>query len=244
MKKDEIEVFDNYKVVKHNDLINEKPEEPYSLNQLKLICHLISHIKPTDTNFETKKVLIKELGFNSIEHGSNYGKITSEFLQLLKKPFQIPNDGGYANWFSYMKYSEGVIEYAFDERLKPFLLNLKDNFNSYQLKNILSLKSVYSIRMYELLNQYKVIGKRNIELKELRELLNISRGYKNNDIAKLLDNIKEELTLKTDLTFDYKAIKEIREFKSFEFEIKYNKKNRQVNSISLKDKLKNIKIED
>ena len=74
--------------------------------------------------------------------------------------------------------------------------------------------------------------------------LNISRGYKNNDIAKLLDNIKEELTLKTDLTFDYKAIKEIREFKSFEFEIKYNKKNKQVNSISLKDKLKNIKIED
>ncbi len=34
---------ENYKVVKHNDLVNEKPNEPYTLNQLKLICHLISY---------------------------------------------------------------------------------------------------------------------------------------------------------------------------------------------------------
>ena len=226
---------ENYKVVKHNDLVNEKPDEPYTLNQLKLICHLISHIKPTDTNFETKEVQIKDLNFDSID-SYNYSRFKSEILELLKKPFQIPNDGGYTNWFSYLKYENGLIVYRFDPALKPFLLNLKDNFTSYQLKNILSLKSVYSIKIYEFLNQYKVIGKRTMEIKELRNLLNISKGYRNNDIIKLLENAKEELTTKTDLTFDFKPIKKSREFIAFEFDIKSNNKTRK---LSLKN-FKNI----
>ncbi len=53
----------------------------------------------------------------------------------------------------------------------------------------------------------KVIGKRTMEIKELRILLNISKGYRNNDIIKLLENAKEELTIKTDLTFDFEVFK-------------------------------------
>ena len=240
---------EDYKVVKHNDLVNEKPKDPYTLNQLKLICHLISHIKPTDTNFETKEVSLRELGFDSIENGCNYGIFKSEILELLKKPFQIPNDGGYTNWFTYLRYENGVIEYKFESLLKPYLLNLKDNFTSYQLKNILSLKSAYSIRMYELLNQYKVIGRRTIEIEELRNLLNIPQGYLNKDIVKLIKNTLKELTIKTDLTFDFEIIKDRRKFKSFEFTIQHNKKENLLSecnkqsiackkSLSVKDKLK------
>lgn len=123
---------EEYKVVKHNDLVNEKPDQPYTLNQLKLICHLISHIKPTDTNFETKEVLLSELGFDSID-SYNYSRFKSEILELLKKPFELPTKY-WVNWFSTLSYKEGVIEYAFDERLKPYLLNLKNNFTSYQLR--------------------------------------------------------------------------------------------------------------
>ena len=68
---------EDYKVVKNNDLVNEKPKDPYTLNQLKLICHLISHIKPTDTNFETKEVLLSELGFDSID-SYNYSRFKNE----------------------------------------------------------------------------------------------------------------------------------------------------------------------
>ena len=45
---------EDYKVVKHNFLINAKSKYKYSLNELKLICHLIANILPTDTNLETK----------------------------------------------------------------------------------------------------------------------------------------------------------------------------------------------
>ena len=98
--------------------------------------------------------------------------------------------------------------------------------------------------MYELLNQYKVIGKRTIEIEELKTLLNIPDSYKNNDISRLIKSIKKELTSKSDLTFDFEVIKESRQFKSFEFTIKYNKKeNLEANKIlNVKDKIKSLKI--
>ena len=167
----------------------------------------------------------------------------------MSNPFRLPNNENqkkktWVNWFSSFSYEEGIIEYKFDPLLKPFLLQLKDTFTTYQLKNILSLKSIYSIRMYELLNQYKVIGKRTIEIEELKTLLNIPDSYKNNDISRLIKSIKKELTSKSDLTFDFEVIKESRQFKSFEFTIKYNKKeNLEANKIlNVKDKIKSLKI--
>ena len=229
----------NFLVVKHNSLINFKTKTSYTLNQLKLVCYLISNIKPEDKGFQLKRICIKDLGLSSID-SKNHKKLSGEFLDLMCNPFKLPDKKTWVSWFSSFSYEEGVIEYKFDPLLKPFLLQLKNNFATYQLKNILSLKSAYSIRMYELLNQYKVIGKRTIEIEELKLLLNIPDSYRNNDILKLLEKIKKELTSKTDLTFDFEAIKESRQFKSFEFTIQHNKKENK--SLSVKDKLKTLKI--
>ena len=225
---------ENYKVVKHNSLINAESKFPYTLNQAKLICHLISNIKPNEDDFETKAVSLRELGFVG-ENSENYTYFKEEFLKLLEMPFQIPGTKWWTNWFSSLSYDNGGIEYRFDPLLKPFLLNLKDNFSSYQLKNILLLKSAYSIKIYELLNQYKVVGKRTIEIKDLRILLNLSRGYKNPNITNLLKEIQEELTTKTDLTFDFKPIKKSREFIAFEFDIKSNNKTKKLFLKNLKN---------
>ncbi|MFY9100391.1 replication initiation protein [Aliarcobacter cryaerophilus] len=233
----------NFLVVKHNSLINFKTKTSYTLNQLKLVCYLVSNIKPEDKGFKLKRICIKDLGLSAID-SKNHKKLSGEFLELMCNPFKLPDKKTWVNWFSSFSYEEGIIEYKFDPLLKPFLLQLKDNFATYQLKNILSLKSTYSIRMYELLNQYKVIGKRTIEIEELKTLLNIPDSYKNNDISRLIKSIKKELTSKTDLTFDFDVIKESRQFKSFEFTIKYNKKeNLEANKIlNVKDKIKSLKI--
>lgn len=53
----------------------------------------------------------------------------------------------------------------------PYLLQLKERFTRYELKNILYFKNKYSIRIYELLKQYEKIGKREINIKELRGYL-------------------------------------------------------------------------
>jgi plasmid replication initiation protein len=82
-------------------------------------------------------------------------------------------------WVSSVKYydNEGVVHIAFDPALKPYLLQLKSRFKPYQLRNVISLNSFYSIRIYELLKQYENIGNRTFEINELREMLVLSRYY-------------------------------------------------------------------
>ena len=71
---------EEYEVVKHNNLINIKSKFPYTLNQLKLICHLVSNIKPTDENLKPTKVNIIDLNFEMIEKGNNYSLLKDDLL--------------------------------------------------------------------------------------------------------------------------------------------------------------------
>lgn len=227
---------EDYLVVKHNSLINSKSDYLYTTNQLKLICHLISHIKPNETEFEAKSVSLRDLGFVGVNN-YNYTRFKNEFVNLLKMPFQLPDKKGWMNWFSYLSYDNGVIEYRFDPMLIPYLLDLKDNFTTYQLKNVLLLQSAYNIKLYELLTQYKVIGHRNIELDELREYLNIPSSYQNKDVIKLIQKLQKELEEKTDIHFTFEVVKLRQKFHSLEFVIKKDKK-----VISFRENLKSLKI--
>lgn len=54
----------------------------------------------------------------------------------------------------------------------PYLTQLKGQFTKYQLKNIAYFNSVHSIRIYELITQYRSVGNREISVEELKN------GYK------------------------------------------------------------------
>ena len=214
---------EEYMVVKHNSLINARSDLIYTSNQLKLICHLIAHIKPTDTNFETKEVSLRELGFVG-KDSYNYTRFKEEFLQLLTMPFQLPGTKGWTNWFSYLEYENGVIIYRFDPALKPFLLNLKGNFTEYYLSNVMNLKSNYAILTFELLAQARNQGYRNITIKEYRELLKIPDSYLNADILRLLKKVQKEIRERTNLQFNFAMKKMGKPFHSINFVLLNNKK--------------------
>lgn len=218
MKKEE-----DYKVVKHNSLVNAKGKYQYSVNQLKLVCHLIANIKLDEEDFETKYIALKELGFVG-ENSENYTYFKEEFVRLLEMPFKIPNSKYWGNWFSALAFENGVIEYRFDPALKPFLLNLKENFTSYHLSNVMNLKSNYAILTFELLAQARNQGYRNITIKEYRELLKIPDSYLNADILRLIKKVQKEIRDRTNLQFDFAFKKMGKAFHSINFVVKNNKK--------------------
>ena len=218
MKKEE-----DYKVSKHNSLVNAKGKYQYSVNQLKLICHLIANIKPDEEDFETKYIALKELGFVG-ENSENYTYFKEEFVRLLEMPFKIPNSKYWVNWFSALAFENGVIEYRFDPALKPFLLNLKENFTSYHLSNVMNLKSNYAILTFELLSQSRDIGYRNITIKEYRELLKIPDSYLNADVLRLLKKVQKEIRERTNLQFNFAMKKMGKPFHSINFVLLNNKK--------------------
>ena len=232
-------LIEDYKVVKHNFLINAKSTYKYTLNELKLISHLIANILPSDTNLEIKKVSIRELNF-IVTDSNNYSKIGKELEKLKIKIIKLPN-GYEVNWFSCLKYENGFIEYSFDTRLKEFLLNLNSNFTSYYLTNVLNLKSAYSIRIFELLFQLKDKGYRTIFLNDLRECLGIPISYSNKDIRRLIQNVQKDLQLHTTIQFEFKIVKKGRVFHKVEFIIKNNKKVKGVSYCVANNKTTTIK---
>lgn len=96
-------------------------------------------------------------------------------------------------------------------------------FTRYLLKQTARMKSVYSVRMYELLVQWKKAKKTPIiELEILREQLGIEKNeYKlMSDFKKRILNVaKSEINEKSDLDIEYYQIKDGKKIIGFEFTV-------------------------
>jgi len=143
---------------------------------------------------------------------------------------------------------QGVIIFKVEEDIKPYMLDLTNNFTQYYFENIARLKSSYSIRIYELLKQYENIGKRKITILELRNFLNITE-----DKYKLIKDFKKytilvaqkELKEKTDILFEFEEIKTGRKITDIIFFIFKNKKTTPINSSKVEDiKIEKIELEE
>jgi plasmid replication initiation protein len=198
----------------------------YKLNplSLKFITTLITGIKQSDNINEV--YIFKVTDFQELmklKRKDLYWAVKEALKELLEKPLYIPkgdeNDNSFLmlNWVASAEYKEGegIIEFEISNKLRPYLLEAKEKFLKYQLKNILSLKGSYTIRLYEILKDFLEMNKRYekkaeliISVEELREMLEIPRSYRLNDIKRfILNKAKEELKKHTDITFDYEEIK-------------------------------------
>jgi plasmid replication initiation protein len=134
-------------------------------------------------------------------------------------------------WLSYVAYneSEGTIDIRFDPFLRPYLLELKREFTSYKLENVVQLKSTYAIRIYELLKQYEKIKERTFLLNDLRKLLGAEEIYPayGNFKQRVLVPAQKELKNKTDISFDLEEIKTGRRVTKVKFIIQSGKQNKE-----------------
>ncbi|PPK57331.1 replication initiator protein [Malaciobacter marinus] len=209
----------DYIVRKHNHLVNSSREKAYSPLELKLIAKVISLVTPDYKNLLTERIYLRDLEFISNEtKNHNYYKKIFEILSDTN--FFLPC-GGKVKWFSYLNIHDGFIEYAFNESLKDYIVQLNSNNRQYYLSNILALNSRYSIHIYELLNQMRDKKGREVFIEDLIKVLNIPASYNITNIAKkVLDTAKEELEEKTDLSFEYSFIKQGRKISKVKFAIK------------------------
>ena len=219
----------NYLVTKANTLITANYD--LSLQEQKLILTLASMVQPTDEEFKEYEFKIKDfMELLGIETQTKYTEIPKITKELMKKVFEIREgkDIIQLSWLSSARYKtgEGLVILKFDSSLKPYMLQLKELYTSYKLENILSLKSKYSLRLFELLksNEYKKIW--NIELEELKKLLgateksySIYQNVKNRIILQAQKELKE----KTDISFDFEEVKTGRKVTALKFYIHQNK---------------------
>jgi plasmid replication initiation protein len=222
----------NYVVKKSNYFIMNCSYD-LSLEEQKLILTLASMVQPNDEDFKPYKFKIADfmelLGVDTKTKYTEVPKITKE---LMKKVFEIEEDDTLIQtaWLSSATYKKGsgMVEIEFSPKLKPYMLKLNGLFTQYKLANILSMKSKYSPRIYEILkcNEFKQQGYIEIEVEELRKLLKADNVYpKYNDFKRyILERTQKELKKISDISFDFEETKTGRKVTSIKFFIKSNKK--------------------
>lgn len=126
-----------------------------------------------------------------------------------------------ARWVSAVTYVEGagLIKLQFGGVIVPYITRLEGEFTSYKIKSIAKMTSTYAIRLYELLMQWKDVGKRSVDLDELKNMLGVSKEYPAlfNFKARVLDVAVSQVNQFSDLDVRYENVKFGRKVTGFTF---------------------------
>ncbi len=153
------------------------------LNEQRLILYVMSQIKKGDVDFKLCRIKAKDFAdFFQIEQSNVYQLLKDASDSLTKKniTFEDPDNKKnykYISWVASAEYVDGVLEIELSDKLKPYLLELKDNFTQFSISDIIKFKSLYSIRLYQLFMQYKKIGSRYYSVSELKKVLAVDTKY-------------------------------------------------------------------
>ena len=213
-------------VVKHNSLIRSRYD--YTLAELRLVITIASMIEAEDEDFREYAVPAREYAELMKADAHNVRKAVKELgKMLLSKPLEIPRpNGGFAvvNWFSWYEYEDGLIKCSFHPKLKPYLLQLKEQFTKYNLENILRFKSAYSIRIYEIAKSWEARGEFSYPVEELKEIIGAAKKYTAYYDFKryVLERSLKEINSLSDIRLSFKEKKLGRKITDLVFQVKPN----------------------
>ena len=131
-----------------------------------------------------------------------------------------------SRWVQTVVYAEngGYIAIKFSDDVMPLITKLEKHFTSYELEQVKDLTSIYAIRLYEMLVQWRGNGKTpQIKLNELREKLGIIEGeyeQMTNFKTKVLNQAISQINKHTDITATYEQHKAGRIITGFTFSFK------------------------
>jgi plasmid replication initiation protein len=214
-------------VVKANSLL----ESCYKLNLNEQRCLLmaISKVDSKQSLEENREFTIEASKFGeafNINNDKSFQALFKAVKMLNRKPLQLSADNPEEyTWFKKVTYvrGEGHIKYIFNDLLAPFLtLFKKGEFAQFNLNSITNFKSVYGIRIFEMLNQWKKTGYVILEIENLKKRLMI----KPNQYAKFSDFRKFCIE---------KAMKDINDHSPFQIDnIEYTKRGKTVSHVAFK----------
>jgi plasmid replication initiation protein len=237
-------------VVSSNDLVRAKYS--YTLWEKRVFLYMVSQLKRDQTEFPMMRIAIRDLmRFYGTFGKGEYSVIRSVPENIIKKPFYIPyvTPDGERRWLFMSvisagtqpdmgeKREESYIELQFNPVLAPHLMDLRERFTRYNIRNISELQSVYSIRMFEFIkeNEFKKDGF-EISVDDLKEML-FMKAQDNDgaEVYQLYADFKKRVLMK--------AQEDLNEHCDTTFIFEERKDGRRVTKIFFKP-LKNQPLED
>ena len=238
-----IEKSREYIVSKSNQIV-QKSRYDFTLAEQRTIAYICSKIKPIEALDRAKGMPFQlEYEFNILDYvrtcglqdnGKLYEEVKATLKGLRDKSMWLTLPDGSETTVGWLAKAttnkrSGIAKIEIDKDLAPYLFDLKEKFLRYGLKNILNMKSQYSIRLYELLKSYydMKVGQTDrrewkektykpkkiswiVELEELKKLLMVDtiksyENYKNMRI-KVLEPAQKEINELTDINVYFEPI--------------------------------------
>ena len=211
------ELFESAIVQKRN-VLNDLRSNNMTIQELRFFSIYLSKINQKDISTRCVRFPIEDfqriMGFGKL----NLGQLRASTDSLLCKLVHIPDENG-KGMRTFQLFKECHIFQDTDEKwymeidahdkALPLMFDFKDRYFKYELWNALRLKSSNQIRMYEILKQYEYIGKRELPVTELRELLGVSENEYSgrtgwSDFKRyVLDSCQDALQHTTDIAYTY-----------------------------------------
>lgn len=218
-------------VVKKSNTAVQKARYSLTLRQQKLLCFLISQIQETTTAATYIEFNLRELFDVLGDNTQNYQKAKDELKEIADKSWWIVNSKDrdediLVRFLSKVKANKKTqtVKILWDIDMLPHLQNLRREYTQYKLFYILTMKSEYSVRMYELLKS--VAGKTtwNFKIEHIKNLLMCDTKYKQfgHFKSRVIETAVTEINEKTDINVSYELFRYGggREYTDIEFTIK------------------------
>ena len=158
-----------------------------------------------------------------------YGLIETLADQLQKKIIQLETTPGTrvkVGLITKQKYQDGQgrVWIRFDEDLVPHLLGLKEKYTPYRIRDVYQFQRASTWRVYELLKQFKKIGKREFDLEEFKLKVGVAGAYARigNLKQRVIDPAVEEINATSDIEVQWSTVKRGRAVAKLRFYIKSN----------------------
>ena len=202
-----------------------------SLNEQRAVLACIGQVNSTEELLKTDVFELSAKDFSklfNISEDRAYSELQEIAKNLYQRSLTINNPDTTrpklkkleTRWISSIGYmpDEGKIVLRFAQDILPYLGGLKGTFTKYELKHIGNMNSVYAIRLYELLMQWKGAGKREIAIDWLKTQFQIEEQY-----AAMKDLKKRVIN---------PAVKDINKYSNFQVAWEQRKTGRKVTHLT------------
>ena len=219
----------------------------FDIWETRVFLSVLAQIKRDDEDFKVYRIwhkdVIKTFGLKSAQ---SYAFLRDAASGLMKKSFYVANivNGKKRNTEYHLIRSADTldkeeaadkthdyVDITVDPKMKPLLLELGQNykgekgeyFTAYDLRNVVKLGAYHSVRVYELLKQYQRIGSRELDVDDIKAMLEITDEYPlfGNFFQKIITPSVKAINDYTDLTITkLEKIKTGRKVTSLYFEFR------------------------
>lgn len=202
--------------------------QKFDLNQKRILAYAIGLIQKNQreseiTEFKDNTFTIQvsnfkqAFGIEERKGGALYNELKDATLKLAKEHLYYKNERKnievYLNWCQKIVYenNEGRIHIKFTEEISKYLTQIADNYTRYNVFISHSFKSVYSIRIYEIMQTRKDTNMIIMSYEDFKKVLDVPTSYNKPGLikAKILDRVEEDFK-NIGINFKYDFVKDKR----------------------------------